>query len=307
MAIGLILVKPGGKLKRFTGLLSLAVLSLVPFAFPSAQPAPALLALKGSAAGFSFSVPAPGAALLFNHERAPQYGLSGEALFSHLHEATAPAPRAQPSYKGSKAFMYSKADNTGCNGGPGIITAYSQLCVNGASADGGSYKERGDENADGVAGDFVNAEHVWPQSYFNSALPMVADLHHLMSTLSTPNGRRGNLKFARVSNATYRTSSGSKLGKEGFEPDDSVKGNVARAIFYFIVRYSDKNIRQGMDYNSFWTKNVPMLLEWNRQDPPDANERRRNDLVEDFQGNRNPFIDTPGQADNIGELVFEAH
>ena len=203
--------------------------------------------------------------------------------------------------------MYATADNTGCNGGPGIITAYSALCVNGSSANGDNYKEKGDQNADGIAGDFVNAEHIWPQSYFNSALPMVADLHHLMATLSTPNGRRANLKFAKVSKATYSTSSGSKLGKEGFEPDDTVKGNVARAMFYFIERYSDKNIRDGMDYNSFWTKNVPMLLEWNRQDPPDANELRRNDLVEDFQGNRNPFIDNPELADRIGEAVFKKH
>ncbi len=295
-------------MKRFAGLLSLIVLTVLPSVFPSAQIIPALDTLKGSAAGYQFSVPAPEAPLIFNSGRAPRETLSGEELFAYLHEAAAPAPRkAQASYKASKAYMYSKADNTGCNGGPGIITAYSQLCVNGSGDNGDSYRERGDENADGVAGDFVNAEHVWPQSYFKSALPMVADLHHLMSTLSVPNGRRGNLKFARVSQATYTTSSGSKLGKEGFEPDDSVKGNVARALFYFVGRYGDKNIRQGMDYESFWTRNVPMLLEWNRQDPPDANELRRNDLVEAFQGNRNPFIDDPELADRIGEAVFKAH
>lgn len=111
-----------------------------------------------------------------------------------------------------------------------------------------------------------------------------------------------------VSNATYSTSAGSKLGKEGYEPADAAKGNVARAVLYFVVRYYDRSIRQGgMDYNSFWTRNVPMLLQWNRQDPPDASERRRNDLVESFQGNRNPFIDNPGLADKIGETVFEAH
>ncbi|MDD5207870.1 MAG: endonuclease [Elusimicrobiales bacterium] len=253
-------------------------------------------------------MPAPEAPFLFNLPRAPQDALSGEALFAYLHEATAPAPRKTPaSYRAAKSFMYAKADNTGCNGAPGIITAYSQLCVNGSSDNGDNYKEQGDQNVDGIAGDFVNAEHVWPQSYFNSSLPMVADLHHLMATLSTPNGRRANLKFARVSKATYSTSSGSKLGKEGFEPDDSVKGNVARALFYFIERYSDKNIRQGMDYNSFWTNNVQMLLDWNRQDPPDANERRRNDLIEGFQGNRNPFIDNPELADRVGAPVFKAH
>ena len=295
-------------MKRLVGLLSLAVLNIVPFAFPAAQPAPALDLLTDSAAGFSVSISAVEVPLLYNAARAPQDTLSGEQLFAYLHQATAPAPRrAVPSYKGSKAFMYSKADNAGCNGGPGIITFYSQICVNGSSDNGDSYKEHGDANADGVVDGFINAEHIWPQGYFNRALPMVADLHHLAPTFVTPNGRRGNLRFSKVSKATYSTSAGSMLGKEGFEPADAVKGNVARALFYFIARYSDKNIRDGMDYNSFWTKNVPMLLEWNRQDPPDANELRRNDLVEDFQGNRNPFIDNPELADRIGEAVFKKH
>jgi hypothetical protein len=293
-------------LKLFLSLLSFAVLNVAPFP-AAAAPAPAFEDLQLSAAGFSVPVPAPAIPLLYNAPRAGE-NLSGEALFTYLHEATAPAPRSlNPSYKASKSFMYSSADNTGCGGAPGILTAYSQVCVRGSGGDGNSYKEQGDANGDGVSNDFVNAEHIWPQSYFNSALPMVADLHHLMSTLSVPNGRRGNLKFARVASATYATSSGSKLGKEGFEPDDSVKGNVARALFYFVVRYSDRSIRQGMDYNAFWTRNVPMLLEWNRQDPPDAAERRRNELVEEFQGNRNPFIDNPELADRVGSPVFMAH
>lgn len=292
-------------MNRIAALLTL-LLAAAPFVSAS-EARTALDVLNDSGAIYSpEAVPAPAAPLLYGRAGSDA-GLSGEQLFAFLHEATAPAPRATPSYKASKSYMYATADNTGCGGRPGILTAYSQLCVAGSGGDGNSYKEVGDANGDGVSNDFVNAEHVWPQSYFNSALPMVADLHHLMSTLSVPNGRRGNLKFAKVSGAVYSTSSGSKLGKEGFEPDDSVKGNVARALFYFVVRYSDRSIRQGMDYNSFWTKNVPMLLQWNRQDPPDEAERRRNSLVEDFQGNRNPFIDNPELAERIGEAVFEAH
>ncbi len=294
-------------MKSLAGFLSLLVLTVVPFVFPAAQPAPALEALKGSAAGFSFSVPSPQVPALYNASRAVPQNLSGEQLFQYLHQAVTPAPAFQPSYSASKSFMYSKADNTGCNGGPGIITLYSQVCINGSGGNGNTYKEQGDQDGDGKPGDFVNAEHIWPQSYFNSALPMVADLHQLGSTLSVPNGRRANLKYAMVSGAIYSTSAGSKLGRDGFEPDDADKGNVARALLYFVVRYYDRSIRQGMDYATFWTRNVPMLLQWNRQDPPDANERRRNDLVEGFQGNRNPFIDNPGLADTIGEAVFESH
>jgi hypothetical protein len=35
------------------------------------------------------------------------------------------------------------------------------------------------------------------------------------------------------------------------------------------------------------------LLAWHQADPPDDAERRRNDVVFSFQGNRNPFIDRP--------------
>ena len=233
--------------------------------------------------------------------------LSGERLFQELHRTIMPAKAVAAGYKQAKAYMYSTADNIACNGAPGILTYYSQVCVNGSSENGDDYKEEGDQNGDGVVDKFVNAEHIWPQGYFNSALPMVADLHQLAPTFVTPNSRRGNLRFAKVSYAAYSTSSGSRLGKEGFEPADSVKGNVARSMLYFITRYYDQNIREGMNYEDFWTSRVPMLLEWNRQDPPDAAERRRNDMVEAFQGNRNPYIDSPELADQISATVFAAH
>ncbi len=277
----------------------------------SAQKAalPALDVLKFSAAGFSLperaDIPSPLAA--GQGDRTPE-GLQGETLFDYLHDATAPSSaKSIISYKQAKSFMYSTADNTGCNGKPGIITLYSKVCINGTGGDGNSYRERGDQDGDGVSGDFVNAEHIWPQSYFNSALPMVADLHQLGSTLSVPNGRRGNLRFAEVSAPVYSTSAGSKLGREGFEPDDGDKGDVARAMLYFVVRYYDRDISRGMDYGSFWTSNVQMLLKWNRLDPPDAAERRRNDLIAGFQGNRNPFVDDPSLADRIGAQVFQSH
>lgn len=294
-------------MKRINVLLA-AVLTVLPFSNLAAQ-TPAFEALKFSAAGFSFpAIPLPARPELYNAPLSGARELSGEALFTYLHEATVPAPRSlPPSYKASKAFMYSSADNSGCAGRPGVMTLYSQVCVPGSGEAGENYKERGDENGDGVVDAFINAEHIWPQSYFNSSLPMVADLHHLAPTFVTPNSRRSNLKFAKVAKALYSTLSGSKLGKEGFEPANSAKGNVARAMFYFVVRYSDRDIRQGMNYSEFWSANVGMLLDWNRQDPPDAAERRRNALVEEFQGNRNPFIDNPELAERIGEQVFRAH
>ncbi|HNW44895.1 MAG TPA: endonuclease [Elusimicrobiales bacterium] len=295
-------------MKRINAVLSLAVITSATALSLFAQ-APALDALNASLSvqGLALTVPAVPAPAPYG-AGVLKSNLTGEQLFAYLHTATDFSAQKTPSsYKASKAFMYSKADNTGCNGTPGILTLYSQVCAKGSSSDGNSYKEQADANSDGVAGDFINAEHIWPQSYFNSNLPMVADLHHLAATFSVPNGRRGNLKFGMVANSSYATSAGSKLGGGMYEPANAAKGNVARAMFYFVVRYYDRSIRNGMNYSEFWTKNLPMLLEWNRQDPPDANELRRNDQVESYQGNRNPFIDDYTLADKIGTAVFAAH
>lgn len=211
-------------------------------------------------------------------------------------------------YLKSKKYMFSVSDNTGCGGGPGVTCLYSQVCAKGATEHGEDYKENGDLNGDGfVDTDGMNAEHAWPQGFFNQAYPMRADLHHIFPTFIKPNNTRGDSAFAVVSKAEYSTKSGTKLGAEGFEPADAVKGDMARAILYFVVRYYDQNIRDGVNYKAFWTSRVPMFLDWDRRDPPDAAEKRRNDLIEKFQGNRNPFVDDVTLAGRIGLQVFQSH
>ncbi|MGD9641460.1 MAG: endonuclease I family protein [Elusimicrobiales bacterium] len=258
----------------------------------------------------SQAVPAP----LPPYRVQPQYlaqaaALSGEKLFQYLHTATEYPPAGTGTdYLKAKKYMFSVADNTGCDGRPGVVAFYSQVCVPGSGEHGSSYEEPDDANGDGFYdSDGMNAEHTWPQGYFDKAAPMKSDLHHLFPTFIMVNGKRGNEPFGEVSDPGYATLSGSMLGAEGFEPCDEVKGNVARALLYFFTRYHDRKIRDGMDYKDFWTSRVDLFLEWNRQDPPDAAERRRNDLIEDFQGNRNPFVDEPRLADKIGARVFQSH
>mgnify|MGYP001765479697 FL=1 len=236
--------------------------------------------------------------------------LTGEALFQQLHNSTAfAAPNTGKDYLNSKKFMFSQADNTGCGGGPGVTCLYSQVCAKGATEHGEDYKEPGDANGDGISDEGgMNAEHSWPQGFFNKAAPMKSDLHHIFPTFITPNNTRGSDPFGVVTGKpVYVLKSGTRLGTEGYEPADPAKGDIARAILYFVVRYYDKNIRDGMDYKDFWTSRVQMFLDWNRQDPPDANEKRRNDLIAGFQGNRNPFVDDYTLADRVGLKVFQSH
>ena len=85
-----------------------------------------------------------------------------------------------------------------------------------------------------------------------------------------------------------------------FEPRDEVKGDIARIILYMDVRYEggagEPNlvVVDGLTtypYPQIGDKST--LLEWHVQDPPDAFEKRRNDVIFKWQGNRNPFIDYP--------------
>jgi endonuclease I len=45
---------------------------------------------------------------------------------------------------------------------------------------------------------------------------------------------------------------------------------------------------------------LSVLLQWHQQDPPDAFEKRRNELIySSYQRNRNPFIDHPEWVTSI--------
>ena len=147
----------------------------------------------------------------------------------------------------------------------------------------------------------VNCEHTWPQSKFTGGFPtetQKSDLHHLFPTDSKANSTRGNFDFADVSQNENLGSDCGTLksgpstttgGKNFFEPPTDHKGNVARALFYFSVRYK-------IAIND---AEEEFLKRWDEIDPIDQAERDRNDAIEKIQGNRNPFIDFPRLAHDI--------
>lgn len=232
--------------------------------------------------------------------------LNGENLFQYLHKNT--EIKNALSYTNSSNLMFSSVDNFTCeNGKSGVFAFYSLICVNGQSSEGSEYRENGDQNGDGyVDSDGMNVEHLWPQSFFNKNLPMRADMHHLRPTFIKPNNTRGSVPFAKVTSYIYSLKSGAKFDGYYFEPPDAVKGDVARSLLYFVVRYYDRSIRPS-NYEDFFRSRIKTFLEWNRMDPPDSYEKARNDRIYTYQGNRNPFVDDYTLADRIGERVFASH
>lgn len=161
-----------------------------------------------------------------------------------------------------------------------------------------------------------NKEHIWAKSngFDTKSLPAYSDLHHLRASDWKCNNTRSNYPFGNVSSHTTSNASydwtGSRrtdnyLSNGVFEPRDSDKGDVARALFYMATRYYSGDgsggtclsLTNGTDSSGGKWGYLDTLLAWHEADPVDEFEAHRNDLIyEQFQHNRNPYIDHPEYA-----------
>ncbi len=148
------------------------------------------------------------------------------------------------------------------------------------------------------SGNGWNREHVWPQSSGGgNTSGGGADLHHIRPDENKTNGDRGNLKYGNLSSGT--TSKGNLSGMVGgtkgsyYEPNDNVKGDVARIVLYVYVRWYTS---WGANSVTEVFQSVDVLLDWCELDPVDTWEMGRNEVVQKIQGNRNVFIDYPELA-----------
>ncbi len=138
-----------------------------------------------------------------------------------------------------------------------------------------------------------NREHVWPQSAMpvsasNSVTNMASDLHNLKPADPGMNSSRGNDYFDWVSQG------------DAFEPRDEIKGDIARILLYMVVMYDELSLVDTIpNIDNYEMGLFSVLLEWNNLDPVDDFERHRNDVIESYQHNRNPFIDYSDFADLI--------
>lgn len=159
------------------------------------------------------------------------------------------------------------------------------------------------------SGNGWNREHVWAKSHgdFGTSQGPGTDAHHLRPCDISVNSARDSRWFDYcdepyldngLATGCYRSST-----EYTWQPRAEVMGDVARIIFYMATRYEGENGEPDLEVIDYFPAdnytNQPVhalltsLLEWNELDPVDDFERNRNEVVYDYQGNRNPFIDHP--------------
>ena len=177
-----------------------------------------------------------------------------------------------------------------------------------------------DPGTSGARGDPM---HLWAgDSYVNSALHSNYFYGYVDKTKPYTDGKD---KYTYVSNNLMGLSKTLGGSVSVFEPQDSDKGDIARAVFYMVARYNNiagtdtsiendnpnlelvSDLAEWHDTGYISTSTttgklgiIEDLLAWNKLDPVDEYELHRNNLLYgNFTNNRNPFIDFPEWADLI--------
>mgnify|MGYP001572721328 CR=1 FL=1 len=166
-------------------------------------------------------------------------------------------------------------------------------------------------------------EHVWAKSRgnFGTSRGEGTDLHNLFAEDVSTNSARNNRNFD-VGDTRYVDNSGTYVGPTDaytsstdwvWEPPDSLKGDVARVIFYMDVRYEGENGELDLEIverslsktdQSPLHSNGKTLYSWHLLDSVSKQERMRNDTIYKYQQNRNPFVDHPEFVQSIYEATF---
>lgn len=156
----------------------------------------------------------------------------------------------------------------------------------------------------------ITAEHIYPQSKGAGEGNARSDMHSLVPAIWRANEARSNYPFGEVEDTetdrwfvddseerniphadidSYSERLNGGWGNLGvFEPREQVKGDVARAVFYFFTMYQSEALAADPDYFEGMRET---LLQWHEQDPVDELEKILNERKAVFQRDKlNPFI-----------------
>jgi endonuclease I len=176
-------------------------------------------------------------------------------------------------------------------------------------------------------------EHLWAQSLgdFGRTGGAGSDFHMLVPSDVKGNQQlHSNYNFAIPTSGinTYTNDKGTYVGINGYmpgypsqkvmEPLDQYKGDIARAMFYMPARYyvyqdtlhpkltlvnGSPEALTASPSQPGLAGDLATLLQWHLEDPVDEYEIHRNNLIyNNFQLNRNPFIDFP----QLAEIAYDS-
>jgi len=153
----------------------------------------------------------------------------------------------------------------------------------------------------------INCEHIWPQSLGANTGNPKSDMHHLRPCKDNVNSARSNHPYAEINDFLTTTwywmdMQTSNIPQNNineysekyddpswvnsrFEPHENIKGDIARAIFYFYTIYN--NVAD----HDFFNIQKDILYEWHNNDPVNQQEINRTWDIASYQDNiPNPFI-----------------
>ena len=223
-------------------------------------------------------------------------GLSGKALRAEVNKII----RGHHRYSYSCVWAALAETDADEKNPDNVIAIYTQRSIPRLRRDCG----KGDEDA-------WNREHIWAKSHGfpRKGQHAYTDIHHLRPADKSVNSDRSNYDFQTGGTPNRGCSECMEMkGDKTWEPPDAVKGEVARMTFYMAVRYEggdDSSDTPDLELVDRITTKEPYLgylttmLEWHCKYPVSDSERRRNDKVYSWQGNRNFAIDHPEFVESI--------
>jgi len=112
---------------------------------------------------------------------------------------------------------------------------------------------------------------------------MEGDMHNLVPAIGEVNGDRSNFRFSDWNGSPKQYGQCEMIvdfKSKKVQPTKISRGAIARAYLYMADQYSLKLSKSGRR----------LYQAWDKQHPPSRWECRRNQLIEEIQGNSNKFI-----------------
>ena len=145
-----------------------------------------------------------------------------------------------------------------------------------------------DSYADGI-------DQYW-QTSIDSLRHANSDAHGIRASDGPENSSRGNKHYGDYNGPTGNLN--------------SFKGDVARSVLFLSLRYNGLDIVNGFPETVGQLGDLQTILSWDDLDPVDDFEKNRNNVIYNWQNNRNPLIDLPELVnyiwgENYGDIWFD--